>query len=90
MALVIPPPVHLPQVQPQQVLQPKAEVVQLAQTRPIATQIQRAVPGTSRSRGGDGAKSREKQSATTGTEDKTAEVRQTQRQRKRDGITIDV
>jgi hypothetical protein len=81
MGLVIPPPVHLPQAQPQQPVQPKPEVVAVAQVRPIATQTQRAVPGPSRARGGEGAKS----------EEKAADIGQAQRQRRRDGgITIDV
>jgi hypothetical protein len=91
MGLVIPPPVHLPQAQPQQPVQPKPEVVAVAQVRPIATQTQRAVPGPSRARGGEGAKSEEKRSAATGAEEKAADIGEAQRQRRRDGgITIDV
>jgi hypothetical protein len=91
MGLVIPPPVqHLPQAQPQQPVQPKPEVVQLAQARPIATQTQRAVAGASRSRGADGTKSEEKRGLAGGAEKKAAETTGAQPQRKRGGITIDV
>ncbi len=92
MGLVIPPSVqHLPQAQPQQPVQPKAEVTQLAQTRPIAAQTQRAVAGMSRSRGADGAKSEAKRGKAEGTEEKAAETGGAQPQRKRDGgVTIDV
>ncbi|MBM3531483.1 MAG: hypothetical protein FJX60_00415 [Alphaproteobacteria bacterium] len=77
-------------VQPQPSTQARADVVQLAQLRPIATQTVRAVAGPSRGRGSEGAKSEEKRSAAAGTEEKAADVRQAQRPRKRDGVTIDV
>lgn len=89
MGLVIPPPVqHLPQAQPQQPVQPKPEVVQLAQARPIATQTQRA--GASRPRGADGTKSEEKRGQAGGAEEKAAETTGARPQRKRGSITIDV
>jgi hypothetical protein len=90
MGLVIPPALPPLQAQPQQTLQPKPEVVQLAQHRPIATQTPRAVAGASQGRGSDGAKSGEKRSAATGTGERAAETAQAQRPRKRGGITIDV
>jgi len=91
MALVIPPLIHTPQAaQTQPTAQPKPEVVQLAQLRPIATQTARAVAGPSRGRGSEGTKSEEKRTAATGTDEKAADVRQAQRQRRRDGITIDI
>jgi hypothetical protein len=91
MALVIPPGIQqLPQVQPQQAVQPKPEVVQHAQNRPIATQTQRAIAGPSRGRGANGAKSEEKQ-ATAEADGKTAETGQAQRRRRDNGnVTIDV
>ncbi len=92
MGLVIPPSIqHLPQAQPQQPVQPKPEVTQLAQTRPIAAQTQRAVAGTSRSRGADGAKSEEQRGKAGGTGETAAEAGGAQPPRKRDGrVTIDV
>ena len=90
MGLVVPPPVHLPQAQPQQPLVPRPEVVQLAQTRPIATQTQRAVAGPSQTRGGEGAKSREKRAASETSEERADDVAQAGRTPRRGGITIDV
>ena len=93
MALVIPPNFHLPQAQVQPPLAPKPEVVVMAQTRPIATQTQRAVAGPSRSRGSDGAKSQEKRGAAEPAEERVADATgpgQTPRGRGRGGVTIDV
>ena len=89
MGLVIPPPGHIQQAQPQQPVQPKPEVVQLAQTAPIAAQTQRAVAGPSRGRGTDGAKSEEKRRAGAGAEEKAVDAGRPQRKRN-GGVTIDV
>lgn len=91
MSLVIPPIAHLPQAQPQQAVQPKPEVVQVSQTRPIAAQTQRAIAGPSRARGADGKKSEEKRGASEGTAETAGDAGGAQPQRKRDGgVTIDV
>lgn len=91
MSLVIPPIAHMPQAQPQQAVQPKPEVVQVSQTRPIAAQTQRAIAGPSRGREADGKKSEEKRGAADGADEKVGEAARGQPQRKRDGgVTIDV
>lgn len=92
MALVIPPSVQqLPQAQPQQTVQPRPEIVQLAQNKPIAAQTQRAVAGTSRSRGADGAKSEGKHGQAGATDEKATETSGATPQRRREGgVTIDV
>lgn len=91
MGLVIPPLAHLPQAQPQQAVQPKPEVVQVSQTRPIAAQTQRAIAGPSRGREADGKKSEGVRGAAEGAEEKAGETGRTQPQRKRDGsVSIDV
>ena len=81
----------MPQVQPQQVVQPKPEVVQGSQLRPIAAQTQRAIAGPSRAREADGKKSEEKRGTAEGAEEKAGETGRAQPRRKRDGgVTIDV
>ena len=92
MALVIPPNFHPPQHQPQQPLAPKPEVVQLAQTRPIAAQTQRAVAGPSRARGGEGAKSQEKRGAAETAEQRVDDAagRGQKPGKRRGGVIIDV
>jgi hypothetical protein len=67
--------------------------VQLAQTRPIATQTQRAVAGPSRARGGEGAKSQEKRGAAETSEERVEEAGNATQPRpgkRRGGVTIDV
>lgn len=60
MSLVIPPPIPMPQAQPQQTQAVRPELAQLAQHRPVAAQTQRAITGASQGRAADGAKTGKK------------------------------
>jgi len=91
MSLVIPPPIPMPQAQPQQTQVVRPEVAQLAQHRPVAAQTQRAITGASQGRAADGARTGKKRGAEDAVEERSgAESTSRARPSKNRGNALDI